>query len=268
MRLSPLLQRYDSILLDLDGCVRVGTAATPRADEAIAALRQAGKGIAFVTNDPSLSPEDTVRQLWGLGVRASVLEVVTVGGALQQSLAEAPGLRNAFVIGSAAIHRHVELAGVGILNHTDMATRADVVIVAGHDNFDYGTLRIATQAVLEGAHLICAGRDRTFPMPDGFWPGTGAMVSAVEFATGRRAESVGKPEAPIFRTALERAGNGAALMIGDNIAADVAGAHGIGIDAAVVLSGQATRADAEAALDGDRPIVGIADTLADLVLVP
>ncbi|MBA2349977.1 MAG: hypothetical protein H0V81_17010 [Solirubrobacterales bacterium] len=70
-RLAP----YDHVLLDLDGCVRVGEVATPRADEAVAALRAAGRGVAFVTNDPALSPEDAVLQLWRLGVRASATEV-------------------------------------------------------------------------------------------------------------------------------------------------------------------------------------------------
>jgi len=266
VRLSPLLDSYDSVLLDLDGCVRVGSQATPRADEACAALRAADKGVAFVTNDARLGPEEVVQQLWGLGVRASVLEVVTVGGAVQHVLAESPDLRSAFVIGSVAIHRHVENAGLRILNHTDLARRADVVVVAGHERFDYAELRMATQAVLSGAALVCAGRDPTFPMPDGSWPGTGAIVAAVETATGAQAVSVGKPEAQIFRTALDRVGGGNALVVGDNLAADVAGAHALGLDAAVVLSGLTTREEAEAALEADPPIVAIADTLADLVL--
>jgi glycerol 3-phosphatase-2 len=266
VRLSPLLDRYDSVLLDLDGCVRVGEQATPRADEACAALRMADRGVAFVTNDARLSPEEVVQQLWSLGVRASVLEVVTVGGAVQHVLAESPDLRSAFVIGSSAIHRHVENAGLRVLNHTDLARRADVVVVAGHELFDYAELRTAIQAVIEGAALICAGRDPTFPMPDGPWPGTGSLVAAIESATGVSAVSVGKPEAQIFRTALERVGGENALVVGDNLAADVAGAHALGLDAAVVLSGLTTREEAEAALEADPPIVAIADTLADLVL--
>jgi HAD superfamily hydrolase (TIGR01450 family) len=181
-------------------------------------------------------------------------------------LAESPDLRAAFVIGSPAIHRHVENAGLRLLNHTDVARRADVVVVAGHERFDYAELRTATQAVLEGAVLLCTGRDPTYPMPDGPWPGTGAIVAAVETATGVKAVSVGKPEAQIFRTALDRVGGDNALVVGDNLAADVAGAHALGLDAAVVLSGLTTREEAEAALEADPPIVAIADTLADLVL--
>ena len=91
MPLSHLLAGYDHVLLDLDGCVWVGDDATPRSVEAVDALRAAGKGVAFVTNDARHSGEDFVRKLWGLGFRASIEEIVTVGAALQFVLASTPG---------------------------------------------------------------------------------------------------------------------------------------------------------------------------------
>src|SRR3954469_19582023 len=103
---ASLLSAYEHVLLDLGGVVWVGDAPTPRAPEAVAALRDAGKGIAFVTNDGRHSEDDFVRKLWRLGFRASREEVVTVGGALQHVLAES-GHRTAYVVGSAAVHRHV-----------------------------------------------------------------------------------------------------------------------------------------------------------------
>ena len=75
MPLSHLLAGYDHVLLDLDGCVWVGDDATPRSVEAVDALRAAGKGVAFVTNDARHSAEDFVRKLWGLGFRVSIEEV-------------------------------------------------------------------------------------------------------------------------------------------------------------------------------------------------
>jgi HAD superfamily hydrolase (TIGR01450 family) len=270
--LAPLLAAYDHVVLDLDGCVRVGDQATPRAGEAVLALRDAGKGVVFVTNDPARAPEEVVRQLWGLGVQASVAQVVTVGSAIQHVCADAPQLRTAFVIGPTAVHRHVIDAGLRVLNHTDLATRVDVVVVAAHPTFDYAELRTATQAVLHGAAILAAGRDATFPMPDGHWPGTGAVVAALEQATGAVAESVGKPEAPLFRTALDRLGatpGSRVLVVGDRIDADVAGARAAGLDAALVLTG-VTGADAAAALleAPDGGVVAVAPTLGDLVLGP
>jgi HAD superfamily hydrolase (TIGR01450 family) len=265
MTLAPLLRAYDHVLLDLDGCVWVGDTPTPRAVEAIAALRAAGMGIAFVTNDAASAGEEFVRKLWRLGFQASLDEVVTVGGAVQHVLAERRDrLATAFVIGSEAMHRHVADAGLRIVNQSDLATRADVVVVAAHDRFDFAELRCATQAILRGAELIGAGRDRTFPMPDGMWPGTGAVLAAVETATGATATTVGKPEPQIFHTALDRLGAGRALVVGDRLDADLAGAAAAGLDGAVVLTGATSREAATAARE-PRP-VAIVDSLGALVL--
>src|SRR4051794_27662050 len=177
--LSALARRYRHFLLDLDGCLYVGDSPTERATEALAALREASKGIVFLTNEVGSSPEEIVRKLWRLGFQASLDEVMTAGAALQFMLADRPGGGGgAYVIGSQAIVDHVAEAGLRIVNNTEFATRADIVVVADHERFDYGELRIATQAVLRGAELIGLSRDRTFPMPDGMWPGSGAGPAA------------------------------------------------------------------------------------------
>jgi glycerol-1-phosphatase len=264
MPLSPLISRYDHVLLDLDGCVWVGDALTPGADEAISELRSAGRAVMFLTNDSRRSPEEYVRKLWSLGLKASLEEVVTVGAAIQYVLAERPPGAGAYVIGSAAMFRHVSEAGQRVLNGTERATEADVVVVAGHDDLHFDELRIATQAVLAGAEMIAAGRDRTFPTEDGPWPGTGAVVAALEYATARTARIIGKPEPEIFRTALDRLGPGRTLAIGDRLDSDLAGAAAAGLDAAIVLTGVSTRAEAESATD-PAP-VAIAEDLHSLLI--
>ena len=210
MPLSPLLADYDHVLLDLDGCVWIGMPRCPGSAKALAELRAGGKTLTFITNDARRSPEEYVRKLWALGVQASLEEIVTVGSAIQYALAERRPGTPTYVIGSPAIFRHVADAGCRIVNGTDRAAEAELVVVAGHDEFDFAELRTATQAVLAGAEMIAAGRDRTFPAADGLWPGTGAIVAALEYATERTARSVGKPEPLIFETALDRLAAGTA----------------------------------------------------------
>jgi glycerol 3-phosphatase-2 len=247
MPLSPLLARYDHLLLDLDGCVWVGQAPTPSAPEALAEVRAAGKTISFLTNGSDVSPEDYVRKLWSLGLKASLEEVVTVGAAIQHVLAERLPGASAFVIGSPAIFRHVADAGARVVNGTDRAAEAQVVVVAGHEDFNFRELRTATRAILAGAEMLVAGRDRTFPAEHGPVPGTGAIVAALEYATERTARSVGKPDRQLFDTALDRLEPGPALMVGDRLDSDLAGAAAAGLDGAIVLTGITTREQAEAA---------------------
>ena len=118
--------------------------------------------------------------------------------------------------------------------------------------------------MLRGAELIGLSRDRTFPMPDGVWPGTGAVLAAVETAAGRKADAVvGKPEPPMYEAARDRLGEGRILALGDRLDVDVLGAKRAGLDSALVLTGVTRRAQ----VDGARPApTHVADSLAALLL--
>lgn len=264
MGLSAFAAGYDNIVCDMDGCLWIGDELTPRAGEAIVAIREAGKGLAFVTNNPRRSAEDYVAKMWRLGIQGSARDVVTVGGALQHLLAETRHGRTAYVIGSDALHKHVADAGLKVMNGTDLATRAEVVVLGGTEEWDFEHVRVAAIAARRNGDLVATSRDPTYPMPDGFWPGTGSLVAAVEVASGRQAIIVGKPEPQLIISALDRLGEGRALMIGDRLDTDIAAAAKAHVDAALVLTGAVTREQADAAND-PKP-VAVADTLADLVL--
>jgi len=261
--LTPRIARYDQLLLDLDGCLWVGDEALEGAPEAVTALREAGKAVAFLTNGVRHAPEEYVRKLWRLGFQAALSEVVTVGSAVQFLLSDRGG-GAAYVVGSQALVDHVAEAGMRIVNRTEFATRADVVVVGAHQDLSYDEIKIAAQAVIRGAELIGATRDASVPMPDGPWPGTGAVLAAIETAAGRTADRIaGKPEPAMYETARDRLGEGRCLAVGDRIEIDVLGARRAGMDSALVLTGGATRAQAEAA---DPAPTHVADSLAALVL--
>jgi glycerol-1-phosphatase len=263
LALSPLLRRYDQLILDLDGCIWVGDEPVPGSVEAVAELREAGKRLAFATNDPRRAGEEYVAKLWRVGIQASLADVVTVGGALQHLLADTRNGQTAFVIGTDALRGHVADAGVRVLNGTDLASRAELVVVGGTDDLVFADLRDAALAVRRGAQLLATGRDPTYPMPEGLWPGTGAILAAVETATGQTAQIVGKPEPQLFLTALDRMGEGTTLVVGDRLDSDVAAAAAAGLDAALVLTGGTSAEEARAA-EEPKP-VAVADSLSALV---
>ncbi|HEX2162123.1 MAG TPA: HAD-IIA family hydrolase [Thermoleophilaceae bacterium] len=268
MTLSPLLQAYDQVILDLDGCVWIGDEPVSGSPEAIAALRAAGKRVAFATNNSWHPPEDQVAKLWRHGVQASLGDVVTVGGALQHLLNETRRGRSAFVIGGASLHANVADAGLRVLNGSDDAERADVVVMGGTDDVTYDDLRVATLAARRSGDLLATARDPTLPMPGGHWPGTGALLAAVETASGVTGQIVGKPQPQLFHTAIDRLGERRTLVVGDRLDSDIAAATAAGLDGALVLSGGMTPDEAAAATsrdDAPQP-VAIAADLRALVL--
>ena len=94
--------------------------------------------------------------------------------------------------------------------------------------------------------MVGTNRDAAFPTPGGLWPGAGALLAVVTTTTGVEAEVVGKPEAPIFRAALDRAGAGPPLVVGDRLDTDIEGASRLDWDSLLVLTGIADRASIDA----------------------
>ncbi len=127
----------------------------------------------------------------------------------------------------------------------EAGAEAAAVVVSGHRDFAFPELLTAKRALDAGAALIATSRDPTMPMPGGEWPGTGAILAAVETATGRTAEVAGKPERHLFELALAAAdGAGRGAMVGDRVSSDIAGGKNAGLATVLVLSGTS---DAEVA---------------------
>jgi HAD superfamily hydrolase (TIGR01450 family) len=235
---------FDGLIVDLDGVVWLGGEALPGSVAALAELRDRGVPLVFLTNDPRSSRAEYSQRLREIGIEADEREIVTSGSALAVWVREREGAgKSAFVIGSRSLKSEVERAGFELRNGVH-GRDVDVVAVGGHSCFNYEELRIAAQAARRGARLYAAGRDATFPMPDGPWPGTGAILAAVETAAGVRATVVGKPEPHVFEIARSLlAGCRRVAIVGDNLDSDIAGGKRAGLTTILVLSGTAAHDD-------------------------
>lgn len=240
--------RFDGLLIDLDGVVWIGRELVPGSVEALRSLLEAGKRIAFVTNNPGKPAADYVRRLNEAGVEVGPDTVVTAGEATARLAAQrAEAGATAFAIGAPAFHETIAAAGLQLLED-EAGREADVVVVSGHRGFDYEELLTATLALQRGAALFATSRDPTLPMPDGPWPGTGAVLAAVETASGATAEIGGKPEPHLFEMARERIGGAARVaMVGDRVSSDIEGGRRAGLETVLVLSGATSREEAAAA---------------------
>jgi HAD superfamily hydrolase (TIGR01450 family) len=234
----PTSDNYDGFLIDLDGVVWVGREPVPGSPEALATILAAGKEVVFVTNNPTKRPEEYAERLAGMGVHVGPERIVTAGIVAARLAAEAAGPGGgALVLGFEPLRELVAGEGLRLVDFQE-PTEAAVVVVSGWREFDYMSLLAAKRALDAGAALVATSHDATMPMPGGEWPGTGAILAAVEVASGKKAEIAGKPEHHLFDLALSRM-NGAkrVAMIGDRLSSDIAGGHAAGLDTILVLSG-------------------------------
>lgn len=238
-----LADRYDVLLLDLDGVLFRGDETVPAGPDTLAALRSDGHRLAFVTNNSARTPEQVAQKLQGHGYAARSDEVVTSALATADLL-RADGVGEAFVVGEDGIRCALEEAGIAVLEGEP--SRAECVVVGWDRDVTYAKLKTASLLVQRGARLVATNGDRSYPAPDGFWPGAGALLAVVTTTTGAEPEIVGKPHPPLYLAAVRRLGGEHPLVVGDRLETDIAGARALGWDSLLVLSGATSRQMADA----------------------
>lgn len=231
--MGTLAEQFDAFLFDLDGVVYVGDQPLPGSVEALRRLRAMGKAVRFLTNDPRFARVELARRLNRMGIEATPEEVVSCGWATAQLLRQ-EGVRSAYVVGSPSLVHELHDAGIA----TAPQGVPEAVVVGADEHVGYPHILRASRFILAGARFVATNADGSFPTPDGPAPGTGATVRAVEAVTGRRPQIVGKPYPLMFRLALGTLPpNARAVMVGDNPATDIVGAHEAGLTAILVSWG-------------------------------
>lgn len=245
--MHPTVEAIDALVLDLDGVVYRGDLTIPGAPEAIALFRRAGKQLLFLTNNATRTESEVVEKLDRHGVDASPDEILTSARATKDLLLERQ-LRGSTVclIGGNGVRTALAEAGFVLLEGDD-ASHAEIVVIGSDRTFDWDAMRVASDAVRKGAHFIATNSDPTLPTPSGLVPGAGAILAAVEVASGRRAEVVGKPGLPMMRAAAARlSGASSIAIVGDQPITDLDGGRAMGWTTILVLTGVVDAEEAHA----------------------
>jgi 4-nitrophenyl phosphatase len=215
-------------VLDLDGVVWLGDEPVPGAAEAVARLRAAGEEVVFCTNNSSEPRAVVEAKLARQGIPAGGS---VVGSAQAAATLVAAGER-VLVCGGPGIVEAVTAVGAQVVD----GPPADVVMVGFDRGFDYAGLDRASAAVRAGARLIGTNDDATYPTADRILPGGGALLAAVETASGVEAVVAGKPYRPMADLLRARLGP-RGVMVGDRPDTDGRFAAALGYPFALVLSG-------------------------------
>ncbi len=220
----------EGLLIDLDGTLYVGDEPVEGAKEALDRLKTAGIEIRYVTNT-TRKPRSAVRaKLGSLGFELREEEVFTPARAAARLIGE----RTCFPLVAGSLKE--DLGGVHLTREAP-----DFVLVGDiGEDFDYTRLDEAFRLLVEGADLLALQKNRYWRTESGLSLDAGPFVVALEYASGKAATVVGKPEESFFRLALADMAldAGRVAMVGDDPESDVAGARSAGLLGIQVKTGK------------------------------
>ena len=222
--------RIKGLLVDLDGTLYVGDEPVAGAREAVETLKASGLALRYVTNT-TRRPRSRVREhLLSLGFQVEEGEIFTPA----RAAAGRVGARSCLALVDESLLEDLEEVAI-----TD--DRPDYVLVGDlGENFTYARLDAAFRCLMDGAELLALQKNRYWRTESGISLDAGPFVAALEYASGKQATVVGKPELGFFRLALEDLGLAAheVAMVGDDAEADVAGARRAGLSGIQVRTGK------------------------------
>jgi 4-nitrophenyl phosphatase len=239
-----LLAKITHLIIDMDGVLYLEDEPLPRLREFITFLRERPIPFILATNNSSRTPQEVVDKLASMGVSVSADEILGSGQATARYLAREypPGTR-VHVFGMPALRQALTSEGF-VLGDEGV----QLVVASMDREVSYEKIKRAALLIRGGARFIATNLDPTQPSGEGLLPGTGAMIAALEAASGVKAEGIGKPEPTMYQLAMDQMGACPATTaaIGDRVDTDILGGKRAGIITICVLSGSSDRAEAEA----------------------
>ncbi len=241
--MHPLLDKK-GFIIDIDGVVGKSVKPIREGVEGVKRLKELGKKVLFVSNNSTRSRRILLDRLRSFGVDADESDILVATYATARFIAEEKKNAKVFTTGEKGLREELELAGLEIVGYDE----AEYLVVGSNRGVNFDLMTEALRACLRGIRYVATNPDRVFPAEDGPIPGTGMIIGALYWMTGREPDViVGKPSRVIMEQALRIMGLSAddVAVIGDQIDVDVAAGKSIGAATALVLTGVTTRENLE-----------------------
>lgn len=223
----------------MDGVLWRGSEALPGVADFFAFLRRRGIRFVLATNNSSHTEAQYAERLASHGAPVAIEEIVTSSTATAEYLVSlAPRGSRVYAIGMDGVRQALTKQGF-VLSEGDGVA----VVVVGIDwHVTYEQLKRASLLIRAGAKFVGTNPDATYPASEGIIPGNGALLAAIETATGVKPIVVGKPEPILYQQAIHRLGTplGATAALGDRLETDILGGIRAGVKTILVMSGVTT----------------------------
>ncbi len=227
-----------ALIIDMDGVLWTGNTPLPGLTTFFDFLEKRSIPFILATNNASKTPAQYLSKLADFGVTVEAKHILT------SSLATAAYLRKelepgagVYVVGQEGLVEAMRGAGFTLLTNSSQPASA---VVAGIDSsFTYDKLKHAAFLIQRGARFVGTNGDLTLPSEEGFLPGTGSILAAIQAATGVTPTVVGKPERLMFDLAVQQLAshNDRTAMLGDRLETDILGGQRAGLKTILVTTG-------------------------------
>ena len=240
-------------IFDLDGTVYLGKNVFPFAIRFIDHLRASGRRILFFTNNASRSKDLYVEHLTRMGFSPTRDEIMSSGDVMEAYLkANYPG-KSVYVLGTKSLRDQFRAGGIHTVDES--APTADIVVSSYDTELTFEKLCQACLLIRGGATWLCTHPDVNCPSERGSLPDSGSLAALITTSTGATPIMLGKPHGEVLdmielTTGLSRADM---CIFGDRLYTDIALGVRHGMDSLLVLTGETTVADLEAADPADLP---------------
>ncbi|EDV31165.2 uncharacterized protein Dana_GF15224 [Drosophila ananassae] len=218
-------------LIDLSGTLHVEDDPTPNAVQALVKLRDSGVAVKFVTNTTKESKATLHDRLCKMGFEVDRSEIYS---SLSAAVAyvESGKLNPYYLLSEDARKDFPPEDTERYLN--------SVVVGLAPKEFNYEKMNKAFNVLLEKKdnQLVAVHQGKYYKRGDGLALGPGCFVKGLEFATGRSAKVIGKPNAYFFEGALAGRDPSSCVMIGDDATDDIEGAMSVGMQGILVKTGK------------------------------
>jgi HAD superfamily hydrolase (TIGR01458 family) len=222
-----------ALLIDINGTIFHQGVAIEGAAQAINNLRECGYVLRFLTNTESKTVTETHESLLACGLEIDPVELFTPVVAAHTLLAQIPNARVLPLMSNSLKDM--------FKSPNPRSSYTHVVVGDCREVLNYELLNEAFQAIRAGATLIGLQRGRYYRTSDGVENiDTGAIVAALEYATGASARLLGKPSNEYFALAAASTGSSPdeVAVVGDDATTDTIGGKNIGATTIQVCTGK------------------------------
>lgn len=241
--MHPLLKKK-GFIIDIDGVIGKSVEPIEEGVRGVKRLIELGKKVVFVSNNSTRSRRILLQRLKSFGIEVGEESIVSATNVTARFIAKEKHGAKVFTTGEEGLKEELLNAGLKLVDYDE----AEYLVVGSNRKIDYELMTKALRCCLRGIRYVATNPDKIFPSEDGPTPGTGMIIGALYWTTGRMPDViVGKPSKVIMLEALQKLNLRAeeVVVVGDQIEVDVVAGKNVGSETLLVLTGVAKREDIE-----------------------